>query len=95
MDAMKPAALPNEKPRDLGEVIQRIIALVPTAQYGGLRDRLGLIHETLFYQPPESLPGWWSKTGENLRDFMGTNPYDRDNPPWMSQVADIFSGKQP
>ena len=90
-DAMKPVELGNAKPRDLCEVLSRILMLIPEAPgWRNLRQELRYIHDTVSFQPPEAMSGWWQRAGSALHQWLGEPA--RDSPPWVWAVVRCFSG---
>lgn len=77
--------------RDLIEVINRMVEVIPTDQEG-LRSALERLRRNVLFTAPEAMSRRWD-FGEQVLAFH--MPPIEDWEPWCHEVADIWTGRKP
>jgi hypothetical protein len=81
----------NAKGRELTEVIDRILAEIPSETHASLRADLGAVRSSAAFAAPEVMGGWWRRAQDCLVQHVGVPD---PNVPWQVRVSRIFSGRE-
>lgn len=79
--------------RDISEVIDRVVAKLPSTGYDYLRADLHKLKRSVFYRAPEQDSSNWGDLCMLLTNALPP-PTSRSAPEWVKEISDIVEGRK-
>lgn len=78
----------SQEPRNIVDVIEQVISLLPPLEYVALREGLNSVAKSAIYAPPETHSNLWRRASRLLGYYLGNPDVE-----WKSKIVELWNAK--